>query len=293
MQQQKETVAVVKDEKNDAVYAPNQFVEVNGRKLAYRSIGKGKPFILANRFRGIMDVWDPAFLNALAKNLNVIIFDYSGMGLSTGKAPETIEEFAKDIKDLADGLGIEKAIIGGWSFGAMVAEVTLSFHPGLASHIIVIGANPPGKNEGQIEPAFFDVSRRLNYTLEDETYLFFEPAVEASRIAAAKSRERLALRTEDLDIMIPQELWDNFSIGIGTFIEDKQDTRGELLRTKVPVLVLAGDHDVCFPVEDWFALVRQLPTTQIIVMPKTGHGPQHEYPKLSARYIKNFVKYTK
>jgi len=47
-----------------AVTAPNQFVETNGRRLAYRSIGSGKPIVLCTRFRGNMDVWDPAFLES-------------------------------------------------------------------------------------------------------------------------------------------------------------------------------------------------------------------------------------
>src|ERR1035437_4727779 len=49
-----------------AVTAPTRFVEVGGRKLAYRTIGKGKPIVLCNRFRGVLDLWDPAFIDGLA-----------------------------------------------------------------------------------------------------------------------------------------------------------------------------------------------------------------------------------
>ena len=67
-----------------AVNAKTDFVEIGGRKIAYRSIGKGLPIILINRFRGNLDTWDPAFLDALALRFNVITMDYSGTGLSTG-----------------------------------------------------------------------------------------------------------------------------------------------------------------------------------------------------------------
>ena len=71
---------------NDALTAPTQFIETGGRTLAYRSIGKGKPILLATRFRGTLDLWDPAFLNGLAENgFRVITFDYSGLGLSIVK----------------------------------------------------------------------------------------------------------------------------------------------------------------------------------------------------------------
>src|SRR5690242_16075784 len=61
-----------------AVNVKTTYAEINGRKIAYRSLGKGTPLILCNRFRGILDSWDPAFLDAVAKDFTVIIFDYSG-----------------------------------------------------------------------------------------------------------------------------------------------------------------------------------------------------------------------
>src|SRR5262245_38209360 len=50
-----------------ASQVPNQFVECNGRRLAYRVIGDGTPMVLCLRFRGVMDSWDPAFLDELAE----------------------------------------------------------------------------------------------------------------------------------------------------------------------------------------------------------------------------------
>ena len=58
----------------------------SGRRLAYRTIGSGKPIVLCTRFRGNMDLWDPAFLDALTANsFRVITFDYSGLGFSSGE----------------------------------------------------------------------------------------------------------------------------------------------------------------------------------------------------------------
>ena len=68
-----------------ASQVPNQFVECNGRRLAYRVIGDGTPMVLCLRFRGVMDSWDPAFLDELAElGFKVHVFDYSGLGLSGG-----------------------------------------------------------------------------------------------------------------------------------------------------------------------------------------------------------------
>ncbi len=63
-----------------------------------------------------------------------------------------------------------------------------------------------------------------------------------------------------------------------------------LRTTKVPVLHLGADRDIIFPIENWYALNGQLSTTRLITYPKTGHGPQQQYPEESARDIAAFIK---
>lgn len=274
-----------------AIEAKTMYAEIDGRKIAYRSIGHGEPLILCNRFRGTLDTWDPAFLDALANTYHVVIFDYSGFGLSTGTAATDMTTFAKDVKDLIKALKFEKIILGGWSFGGMVAQISIAQFPELISHGILIGTGPPGKNDTPLEPIFLETSRILNYNLEHEMILFFEPAWEPSRNAARLSHERIAKRTSDLDVIIPESLWGNYTKGYVNYVEDKDGLREKILTSKVPMLVISGDHDISFPVENWYALVRKLQTTQLIVIPMSGHGPQHEYPELIAQYIKDFLKY--
>src|SRR6476620_2648998 len=64
---------------SEDVNAKTRFIESGDRRIAYRSIGKGLPIILVNRFRGNLDTWDPGFLDALSSKFNIIIIDYSGM----------------------------------------------------------------------------------------------------------------------------------------------------------------------------------------------------------------------
>jgi hypothetical protein len=64
-----------------AVIAKTKFVEAGKLKIAYRSIGKGLPIILVNRFRETLDKWDPAFLDTLSSMFNVLTIDYSGISL--------------------------------------------------------------------------------------------------------------------------------------------------------------------------------------------------------------------
>ena len=273
-----------------AVAAKTRFAETQGRRIAYRSIGKGTAIILANRFRGTLDTWDPAFLDELARNFNVITFDYSGYGRSTGSTPTDVLTAANDVRDLAEVLKLKTIIVGGWSFGGLVAQTVITQYPSLVTHAILIGTGPPGKNKVAPDKVFFDTALKTFNDLNDEVILFFEPQSEASVKAAKLSHDRLAKRTRDLDVPIPRELWDAyFKVG-SDFSTDNYNTRAKLKATRIPLLIICGDHDISFPVENWYDLMRELPTAQLIVFSQSGHGPQHQFPDVTARYITAFVR---
>ena len=276
-----------------AVNAPTQSVEVDGRRIAYRSIGAGVPLVLAVRFRGTMDVWDPAFLDALvSEGFRVIVFDYSGTGNSTGEKTLNPFALAKDAADLAGALGLENFVLGGWSLGGLAAQAALALFPDKISHLVLIGSGPPGTYIKPPEQLFYDTARKDN-DFEDEVILFFEPKSAASRAAAKASHDRIAARTIDLSPPVPRE-WAAELLG------DKVKTAPfpaepilELLKTTdIPILHVGGDHDISFPVENWYALNRLAPTLQLITFPNAGHGPQHEHPEASAAHIATFVRTT-
>jgi pimeloyl-ACP methyl ester carboxylesterase len=139
----------------EAVNAKTKFVEADKRKIAYRSIGKGLPIILVNRFRGTLDTWGPAFLDALASKFNVITIDYSGIGLSTGACATDTLSMAKDVKDVAESLKLTKIIIAGWSLGGLVAQTVTTQYPELVSHTILIETSPSVKNNNGVSEKIF------------------------------------------------------------------------------------------------------------------------------------------
>ena len=61
---------------------------------------------------------------------------------------------------------------------------------------------------------------------------------------------------------------------------------------RFPILHIGGDHDIIFPVENWYALNRELPTLQLVTFPRAGHGPQHQHPEATAAVIAAFVRPT-
>lgn len=279
----------------NAISAPNQFVECDGRHLAYRSIGTGKVIVLCTRFRGNMDLWDPAFLDRLAEQgFRVITFDYSGLGLSSGERTYNPSLLAKDAIQLIQALDLKDVVIGGWSIGGIAAQIVLALVPDLISHVVLLATTPPGELVKLSEQLFYDMAAKPMNDVEDFTIVFFEPQSEKSWEASRRSLERIKSRTIDRSKEIPVE-WAAASIG------DKPrnpifpaPTILEVLKTtRIPILHIGGDHDIIFPIENWYALNQQLPTLQLLTFPEAGHGPHHQYPEASADYIATFVRTTR
>ncbi|HEU6442184.1 MAG TPA: alpha/beta hydrolase [Microvirga sp.] len=277
-----------------AADAPNQFAKTGGRTLAYRSIGAGKPLVLCTRFRGTMDEWDPAFLDALAgQGFRVVTFDYSGLGLSTGTATYNPFEMAKDPRDLITALGLEDAVIGGWSLGGLVAQVVVALDPAGISHAVLIGTGPPGPLAKVAEQLFYDVAGKTENDFEDFVILFFEPTSETSREAARLSAERIAERGEGRSPAVPIDFARaNLGAGPRNPMFPAAPVLEALKATTIPILHVGGDHDIIFPVENWYALNQQMRMLHLVTFPQSGHGPQHQYPQMSADVIASFVRNT-
>ncbi len=274
-----------------AVDVPTMLAETKRHSLAYRSIGSGEPLILCVRLRGVLDVWDPAFLDALAERFRVITFDYSGPGRSGGDASYDPEAMAGDVFDLADALGLDSFFLGGQSGqGAQAAAVMT---PRRIRKLVLIGTTPPGKVAAPSELVFLERVLKFDNDLDDETVLFFEPASEKSQAAAKASHDRTAARTTDLSPVVPVEtymrLLRNRPRAEGELFPDPGGYRGVLATTSIPILVISGDHEIVFPVRNWFDMIPAWRSPYLLVVPQAGRAPQHQEPRFCADAIASFL----
>ncbi|HEX6973610.1 MAG TPA: alpha/beta hydrolase [Vicinamibacterales bacterium] len=76
-----------------------------------------------------------------------------------------------------------------------------------------------------------------------------------------------------------------------SFRDDVAGRRQKLATTRTPMLIVCGDNDISNPVQNWFPLVGQIPNAHLVVYPESGHGPQHQYPELTAQIVDAFLRY--
>ena len=125
---------------------PNKLVNaVNGVDYAYRDAGEGPvPLVLLQHFRGNLDNWDPALVDALASTRRVVAFDNADVGGSTGTTPHVIEQMAHDAITFLTAFELRQADILGFSIGSFVAQEIALIRPDLARRLILASSAPRG-----------------------------------------------------------------------------------------------------------------------------------------------------
>ncbi|MFC7523472.1 alpha/beta fold hydrolase [Parapedobacter sp. GCM10030251] len=274
---------------NTALTVQTHSASIENRKIAYRRIGSGTPIILANRFRGTLDTWDPLFLDLLAEKNTVITFDYPGIGYSEGgELPINIKDVAQEVIRLADNLNIDKFHLLGWSYGTFVTQYATWLVQDRVLSNTVIGGNPVGKNEVPLEPLFLELALKPNYEFEDWVSIFFEPASVKSRAAAKASTDRIYQRLDWSKVPSTQEQIERYIAGMQSAAEDSLSVREGYKTLEVPTFAISGDHDISLAVENWFPLLKNAPSLQHFILHGAGHAPHYQSPELIVGYIQNF-----
>lgn len=278
---------------NSALTTETQYANIDNKQIAYRKIGNGTPLILANRFRGTLDTWDPLFLDLLAKNNTVVTFDYSGIGYSEGELPMDLHQVAAEVTKIADYLNFNKYFVGGWSYGGLIAQYATFLYPNRVLGTVVIGSNPMGKNEAPLSPLFLEKALQPTYTPEDIITLFFEPTSQKSTAAGIASLQRISQRYDESKVPVKPEILQRYFAPTEQLANDADNFREAYKALETPVLVISGDNDISFAVENWFPLLKNAPTLQHIIINAAGHAPHYQYPDLVTSYINTFIKLNK
>ncbi|MER5353668.1 alpha/beta hydrolase [Kitasatospora sp. NPDC002551] len=117
----------------------------NGIRYAYREVSEGGvPLVLLMRFRGNLDNWDPALVDALARGRRVIAFDNAGVGGSTGTTPGTVAQMAVDALAFLDALELTRVDLLGFSLGSFVAQEIALIRPSAVRRLVLASAAPQG-----------------------------------------------------------------------------------------------------------------------------------------------------
>jgi pimeloyl-ACP methyl ester carboxylesterase len=268
--------------------APTQFVQVGDVRVAYRRFGKrgALPLLLLNYFAANMDDWDPKITNGFAAARDVIIFDYPGIGRSTGTTPSMVAAMTKDFVGFCRALDLNSFDIVGFSLGGMIAQQLAFEFPNMARRIVLLGTGPRG-GEGM---TFTELTVD---ELDDPASLlmnaFFTPS-DASKSAGRAYLERLKLRATDRDEPVPRQAAIAQLESIREWGAIPLENRFAMLgQIRQPTLIVHGNKDVVVMPINAFLLAQHLPDAQLIMYPDASHGAQSQHADVFLEHARLFL----
>lgn len=126
---------------------PVRTIRTTRGTVAYRTLGTGSALVLITGYAGTMNVWDRRFVDALAQQHQVVLFDNAGVGRTQNlPAPLTIDAMADQTSALIAALNLARPDVLGWSMGSMIAQALAVLHPNQV-HRLILCAGYPGTGE--------------------------------------------------------------------------------------------------------------------------------------------------
>jgi pimeloyl-ACP methyl ester carboxylesterase len=235
--------------------------------IGYRQFGSGPPLLLIAGQSSSMVEWGPFLPRRLSRHFRVTIFDNRGVGYSSDQParPLTIELMADDSAHLLDVLGIDKAMVVGWSTGGEIALSMAVRHSNKVRALVLSGATAGGPTAVQpsarAEAAFRSRdSSGLTGLLGSLFPASARPAALAYfagllTIPPEKVSHQISIRQEQAEIRFART----------------NDTYDALPRIQLPALVTNGALDQLVPPANARLIAARIPHARLVIFAGAAH----------------------
>jgi len=257
---------------------PTQTLTAGGVTFAYRELGTehpGTPVVFLIHLAAVLDNWDPRIVDGIAAKHHAITFDNRGVGASSGSPATSIEEMARDAITFIKAMGFEQVDLFGFSMGGMVAQEIVLMAPQLVRRMIITGTGPAG-GEGISKVArvtYLDMLRGWLTFQDPKQFLFFTrtgDGIRAGKEFLARLKERSENRDKEITLTALQAQ-------LTALRRWGAKAPTDLSRVQQPVLVANGDSDRMVPSQNTRDLAQQLPNSELIIYPDSGHGAVFQF----------------
>ncbi|MFN8174236.1 MAG: alpha/beta hydrolase [Solirubrobacteraceae bacterium] len=267
--------------------APVRIAKAGAGRIAYRSVGSGRPLVLVTGLSATMDSWMPSFVDALARRHRVIVFDNAGVGRSTApRGKLTIAGMARDTASLIRALRLRKPDVLGWSMGGMIAQALARTQPRLVRRLVLC-ASAPGDGTATLPTPDALAVLGGDYTDTGPLLgLLFPPSRPGWR-----SRFLAGLFAyPHPEFVAPPAIVRAQLAASADWMLGRDAASGPIGRLRLPVLIGAGALDRALPVANDRRLRAGLPDARLYVYRGAAHGflfqEQRSFVPLVLRFLR-------
>jgi pimeloyl-ACP methyl ester carboxylesterase len=257
---------------------PNERVSAaNGVEYAYRDTGGGAdaggvPLVLLQHFRGNLDGWDPALIDALATGRRVVTFDNAGVGGSGGTTPDTIEQMARDAIAFLVAMEFGQADVLGFSIGSFVAQQIALVRPAIVRRLVLASSAPKGAAGMHGWAAeVMDAVGTPHTAPEGYLDVFFARSA-SSLQAGREALRRIYARTDDRDEAVTWATREAQYDAVCAWGIPEHALLERLGALGMPVFVANGDSDPMILPRYSYLLAGLIPDARLKIYPDSAHG---------------------
>jgi pimeloyl-ACP methyl ester carboxylesterase len=290
----------------------SQFADVNGIRLHYASIGRGKLVMFVHGFPEFWYEWEKQLVE-FGQDYQAVAPDMRGYNLSS--KPADVEKYhvknlIEDLRALAQHLGHEKFIMVAHDWGGAVAWSAAIRYPELLEKLIII--NSP-------HPAVFARELLSNPDQQKASrYMLMLRSAEAERVLSENNFARLkdvlvqfgskwemtdekrqkyidawsqpGALTGSLNYYRASPLYPPTSKSVEEQISSILNLPKEMFAVKVPTLVIWGEEDRALLTGNLDGLEDYTEDLTVKRIPDGTHWVIHEQPELVNSLIRDFIK---
>jgi len=257
----------------------------DGTTFAYVDEGSGSPILLLHGWSSSLR-WFERNIAALARHHRVVAFDFRGHGSSEKtESGHTMEQYARDVHDVVDGLGLERPLIAGWSMGSIVLwSYVLQFGRGQASGMVFVGQSA----SDLITPAY----EHGIMTLDDLPQWIH--ALQTDREPMVRENMRLMVKREptpaELDWMTADYLRCPAHIAaVALYSQTMADSMPAFPAIDFPTQVYFGVDPKMYRREHGEYLASVIDGSELVVFEESGHVAMWEEPSRFVDEIERFA----
>ena len=270
---------------------PNERISgANGVDYAYRDTGGDQaPLVLLQHFRGNLDSWDPALIDALAGTRRVITFDNAGVGGSSGTTPDTIGQMARDAIAFLAAMGLSQVDLLGFSIGSFVAQEITLIRPAIVRRVVLASSAPQGAaGMHGWAPDVIGAVGTPQTSAEEYIGVFFAPSATSSE-AGRESVRRQYARTQDRDTATNWATREAQYDAVCTWGIPDHSALQRVAAIEHPVFIANGDSDPMILPRYSYLLAGLIPGAQLKIYPDSAHGFLFQHHAAFAADVEEFL----
>lgn len=257
-------------------------ITYRGIRVGYTDRGKGRAVVLLHGFLGAKEIWEQS-IEALSKGYRVIAVDLPGHGETgcTGYA-HSMEEMARSVKAVLDGLRLKKYVLIGHSMGGYVALAFADLFPdhlrGLCLYHSSAYADTEERKADRLRAIAAVKANRNLYTKTVIRNLFAAKNLRYLKEEIALAN-RIARKTPKAGI-----------VAALYGMRDRKSRDLILGLVDYPILMVIGEQDNVLPAAQLLEQSELIRNKQVLYLEHDGHFGFLESPRQSNKALRKFLR---